>query len=140
MMEVDLNSIKTGDKLPVLKKESVSRVQLAKYAGASGDFNPLHLDDGFAQKIGMDGVIAHGMLVMGFLGQYVMEIAGNKASLTRFKMRFGKITKPEDVISCEGRVKNIANEKMEIELFAVKQNEEVVGAGEATLKVETRNE
>src|SRR5699024_538042 len=128
---IDLTQVKAGDTLPAFEKESITKVQLAKYAGASGDYNPLHLDDEFAKEVGMDCVIAHGMLVMGFLGQYEMEIAANQAKLARFNMRFGKMTKPGDIIICHGNVKDKANKEVTIDLFAVKQDEDVVGTGEA---------
>ena len=63
-------SYKQGDALPELVKEPVSRTQLVKYAGASGDYNPIHYDDEAARAGGLEGVIAHGMLSMGFLGQF----------------------------------------------------------------------
>ncbi|MBT3432967.1 MAG: dehydratase, partial [Nitrospinaceae bacterium] len=62
-------SYKAGDKLPEIIKDPIAKVQLVMYAGASGDFNPIHTDDEAAQARGLKGVIAHGMLSMGFLGQ-----------------------------------------------------------------------
>lgn len=73
---LNYESLHEGQRLEPFIKPPVTKVQLVKYAGASGDFNPLHTDDAFAQEIGMNGVIAHGMLVMGFLGEYVMKLAG----------------------------------------------------------------
>ena len=72
---LELAQLTTGQELPAYIKEPVTKVQLVKYAGASGDFNPLHTDDAFAQKIGLQGPIAHGMLIMGFLGEYVNKLA-----------------------------------------------------------------
>ena len=60
--------MKPGDDLAPLVKEPVTRVQLVQYAGASGDFNPIHWDPERGQEMGLGGVIAHGMLSMGFLG------------------------------------------------------------------------
>ncbi|WP_328820840.1 MaoC/PaaZ C-terminal domain-containing protein [Peribacillus faecalis] len=59
--------------IEAIENDPISKVQLVKYAGASGDFNPLHTDDQFANKAGIDGVIAHGMLSMGLLGKYVRQ-------------------------------------------------------------------
>lgn len=132
-------TLQAGQKLESLVKPAVTKVQLVKYAGASGDFNPLHTDDAFAQSIGMPGVIAHGMLVMGFLGQYVMELAGTKARPTNFKMRFGAMTRPGDVITCSAIVKKIYEEQnrqfIDLELTAEKEPGRVVGFGEITLQV-----
>ncbi|WP_019240963.1 MULTISPECIES: MaoC/PaaZ C-terminal domain-containing protein [Bacillus] len=132
-------NLQVGQTLDPLVKQAVTKVQLVKYAGASGDFNPLHTDDAFAQSIGMPGVIAHGMLVMGFLGQYVMELAADSATLTNFKMRFGAITRPGDEITCSAVVKKIYEDKnkqlVDLELIAEKAPGKVVGVGEATLQV-----
>lgn len=134
-----LKDYQVGEHFEPLAKKPITRVQLAKYAGASGDFNPLHLDDDFAQKIGMKGVIAHGMLIMGFLGEYVMQLAGQDAKITQFKMRFGKMTFLGDQIQCNATVKERyeENEKQFIvlEVTATKNEEEVVGSGIATLQL-----
>ncbi|PID01395.1 dehydratase [Sporosarcina sp. P2] len=134
-----LEDLTVDQKLEPMMKPPITKVQLAQYAGASGDFNPLHLDDGFAQKIGMDGVIAHGMLVMGFLGEYVMKIAGKKARVVNFKMRFGKMTVPGDEIRCSGVVKRTYEEegkrRIALDLTAEKVSGEVVGSGSAILQL-----
>ena len=62
-------AVRVGDELPAVAKAPVDRVQLARYAGASGDFNPMHVDEVYARGMGMPSVYAPGMLVMGFLGQ-----------------------------------------------------------------------
>ena len=95
---VDFSSLEAGDSLPSLTKEPVTKVQLVRYAGASGDFNPLHTDDAVAQKAGLKGVIAQGPLVMGFVGQAIARWA-EKKNLKRLKVRFMGMTFPEDVIT-----------------------------------------
>lgn len=136
---LQFKNLREGQRLAPLVKPPVTKVQLVKYAGASGDFNPLHTDDAFAQSIGMPGVIAHGMLVMGFLGQYVMELAGTSATLTNFKMRFGSMTRPSDEITCSAIVKKVYEEKarqfVDLELYAEKAPGKVVGFGTATLQM-----
>lgn len=130
--------LKEGQHLEPLTKKPITKVQLVKYAGASGDFNPLHTDDEFAQKIGMDGVIAHGMLVMGFLGEYIMELAGDKAEPSRFRMRFGAVTKPGDQITCSATVERVYEQDnhryIDLELKAEKSPGEIVGSGKSTLR------
>ena len=56
---LNYEGLQEGQRLKSLTKPSVTKVQLVKHAGASGDFNPLHTDDDFAKKVGMQGVIAH---------------------------------------------------------------------------------
>ena len=137
-MEIQYEDLKVGQALPVLEKPPVTKVQLVKYAGASGDYNPLHTDDEFAQRIGLNGVVAHGMLIMGFLGQYVMELAGTTAEIKQFKMRFGAMTVPGDSITCSSTVDKIYEEDgmrlAELNLVAEKKPGKVVGSGKATLK------
>ena len=137
-MVLEFESLKEGQQLESLTKESITKVQLVKYAGASGDFNPLHTDDAFARKVGMDGVIAHGMLVMGFLGEYIIGIAGDSAEPSRFRMRFGAVTRPGDQITCSAIVEKIYEEAgeryVDLELKAEKSPGKVVGSGKSTLR------
>ncbi|WP_338656183.1 MaoC/PaaZ C-terminal domain-containing protein [Sporosarcina psychrophila] len=137
-MVLEFESLKEGQQLESLTKQTITKVQLVKYAGASGDFNPLHTDDEFAQKVGMDGVIAHGMLVMGFLGEYVMGIAGDCAEPSRFRMRFGAVTRPGDRITCSAIVEKVYEEVgerfVDLALKAEKAPGEVVGSGKSTLR------
>ena len=132
------DELQEGQELQPLVKPAVTKVQLVKYAGASGDFNPLHTDDEFAQGIGMPGVIAHGMLVMGFLGEYVNSLAGATAAITNLRMRFGAMTRPGDEITCSAVVRNLYEEDgkrfASLELYAQKAAEKVVGSGKAILQ------
>ena len=105
---VDFNGLKVGDSLPPLTKDTITKVQLVRYAGASGDFNPLHTDDGVARKAGLKGVIAQGILVMGFMGQAISGWVRTR-DLKRFKVRLTGMTYPGDVIT----VKAVIREKKE---------------------------
>lgn len=134
-MAVKYENLTTDKKLKTFTKPAITKVQLVKYAGASGDFNPLHTDDATAKKMGMDGVIAHGMLVMGFLGQYVQELAEH-AEIKKINMRFGGMTVPGDEITCSATVKRIYkddNKYVELDLQAEKGSGEIVGFGSAIL-------
>jgi len=139
MEVIELVNLKEGDQLASITKEPISRVQLAQYAGASGDLNPLHLDDDFAKKVGLDGAIAHGMLIMGFLGEYVMQLANKQAKVVNFKMRFGKMTFPGEEIECSGSVKEVfelsGKPHIDLQLSAIKDNGDIVGTGTATLQL-----
>lgn len=135
-LTVQYDDLQTGKQLETFTKPAITKVQLVKYAGASGDFNPLHTDDAAAQKMGMKGVIAHGMLVMGFLGQYVQQLGGN-AEIKKMNMRFGGMTVPGDEITCSATVKKVyeedGNKYVDLDLQAEKTPSEVVGFGSATL-------
>jgi acyl dehydratase len=73
--------------------------QIAAYAEASGDHNPIHLDDDFAQKVGLPGVIAHGMLQMGLLATVAADSAGGATRLRRMSCRFAGMVVPGDTVT-----------------------------------------
>jgi len=96
--------VNVGDAMPELVKGPLQKLQHVMYAGASGDFNPLHTDDDFAKAVGMkDGVIAHGMLIMGIVGQAITGWIPRK-DLKKFGVRFAGMTKPGNTISVTGSV------------------------------------
>jgi acyl dehydratase len=68
----------------------VNRADLVRYAGASGDFNPIHWNERFAQEVGLPGVIAHGMLTMGMAIRIVTEWTGNPGAVVEYGVRFGR--------------------------------------------------
>lgn len=78
---------------------TVTRTDLVKYAGASGDFNPIHWNEAFATGVGLPGVIAHGMFTMGSAVQLVTDWAGDPAAVVDFQTRF---TKPVPVADTTG--------------------------------------
>ena len=73
--------------------------QIAAYAKASGDHNPIHLDDDFARTVGLPGVIAHGLLQMGLLGTVAADAAGGPDKLRRLYCRFGGMVQPGDTVT-----------------------------------------
>ena len=86
---------------PVVSERSVcfTKEQIAAYAQASGDINPIHLDDEFARSVGLPGVIAHGMLQMGLMGVVAAEAAGDPEKLTRLYCRFAGMVVPGDTLT-----------------------------------------
>jgi acyl dehydratase len=95
--------VNVGDEIPPLTKKPVTHLQLVRYAGASGDFNPLHTDPKIGEAIGTGGIIAHGMLIMGFVGQVLSDYVGPQA-LRTFGVRFTGMTHLGDVITCSGKI------------------------------------
>lgn len=102
-MFLTYDSISEGDKVPSLKKDPVTQTQLVRYAGASGDFNPIHTVPDYAKEAGLDGTIAHGMLVMGMLGQMISGWVGVKL-VTKYGVSFKGMTKPGDILTATGEV------------------------------------
>ncbi len=95
--------VQVGDAIPILVKSPLSHLQLVRYAGASGDFNPLHTDPKIGELIGVGGIIGHGMLTMGFVGQMLSDYVG-PAALRKFGVRFKGMTHLDDVITCTGTI------------------------------------
>jgi acyl dehydratase len=131
-------AVRVGDELPALAKSPIDRVQLSRYAGASGDYNPVHVDELYAKSVGMPSVYAPGMLVMGMLGQLVSDW-GRGGQLRRYNVRFIKMVWPADTVVCKGRVtdRHGAGGRYfaEIDLWAENQRGELVMKGAAQLQL-----
>ncbi len=98
--------IEPGAALPVLVQGPITRTHIVKYAGASYDFNPIHHDEQFANKALSGGIIAHGMMVMGYLGKSVAAYLGT-GQFDRFVSRNVAMTRPGDTLRIEGRVEEL---------------------------------
>jgi acyl dehydratase len=127
-----------GEALPELPKDAITKLQLVKYAGASGDYNLIHTDDETARRVGLDGVIAHGMLSMAFLGQYLCWLTGPEA-IRRLTVRFVEMVRPGDVLTCRGRVKALeqdaTGQRLTLELWAENQRAQQVTTGDAEVVI-----
>ncbi|MEW6529914.1 MAG: MaoC/PaaZ C-terminal domain-containing protein [Thermodesulfobacteriota bacterium] len=126
--------VHVGDAMPVLVKAPIDKVQLVRYAGASGDFNPLHFDPEHAKAVGLEGTIAHGMLIMGFVGQAMTNWIPKKY-IRKFGVRFADMTKPGDVVTVTGSVKEKIGKRIVCDLAAKNQDGKllIVGSFEAEL-------
>ncbi|AKM33118.3 hypothetical protein AB870_22465 [Pandoraea faecigallinarum] len=87
---------------------AVTTTQLVRYAGASDDYNRIHYDHAYAQEAGLGGVIAHGMLTMGFMGRAVSDWAGPAAAIVDIEARFNAPVRPGDVVMVVGTVADCA--------------------------------
>lgn len=125
---------KAGDKLPEIVKDPIAKVQLVMYAGASGDFNAIHTDDEAARARGLKGVIAHGMLSMGFLGQ-LAESAFGAGSTRKLEVNFRGMVDAGEVITLRGEVKEVREDSGRqlaiCEIEAVNSAGDIVTSGTA---------
>ena len=96
-------SFTEGETIPAFVVENLTRTDLVRYAGASGDFNPIHHDEGFAKAAGNPTVFGHGMLTAGFLAKCLTDYVG-VGNLRRYQVRFATRVWPGDTITCQGRV------------------------------------
>jgi len=138
---VYFEDVKVGDELPPLVKGPIQQIQLTRYAGASGDFNPIHQDDEFARAAGMGGVFAHGMLSMGFVGQLVTDWAG-AGQVRKLGVRFAGLVRLKDTVTCRGRVlaKSSTDDVnlVDLEVWAENDKGDKVVTGKATVALPTR--
>ena len=95
-----------GSEIPETNIGPFNQNDLVKYAKASGDFNPIHLDKEFAKTMGLDNVIAHGMLIMAHLGKSIAN-SNSVSFLKHFSVQFCSITRLEEKLICKGKVSKI---------------------------------
>jgi len=121
-----------GDELPSFTVENLTRTDFVKYAGSSGDFNPIHHDQTFAEASGNPTVFAMGMLNAGLLSRLVADYAGLE-NLRKYKVRFATRVWPGDSVTCKGKVTKKTAEKgekiIEGEITALNQKGEVAIQG-----------
>jgi acyl dehydratase len=138
---VYVEDVKVGDELPPLVKGPIQQIQLTRYAGASGDFNPIHQDAEFAKAAGMGGVFAHGMLSMGFVAQAVTDWAG-AGRVRKIGVRFAALVRLNDTVTCRGRVVGTSQKDgvslVELDIWAENQKGEKVVTGKATVDLASR--
>ncbi|WP_342514708.1 MaoC/PaaZ C-terminal domain-containing protein [Sporosarcina sp. FSL K6-1522] len=133
---IDWNQAKVGQEFKPLVKPAIEKVQLVKYAGASGDFNLIHTDVETAKQVGLPGTIAHGMLGMGYLGQLCGQLVGTNGFVSRLTVRFSGMIFPGDVLTCRAKVTNKNEEKrtLDLEINLEREPGKALTSGEATLK------
>jgi acyl dehydratase len=100
---VQFDEVQVGEDLPPLSR-TVTVDQIQRYAQASGDHNPIHLDQAFARSAGLPGVIAHGMLTMAFVNQMVTDWLGDRRRVRSLRGRFAGMVLPGDQVTCRGSV------------------------------------
>lgn len=94
-MTITFDTVQIGDAMPPYTSLPITRTQLVRYAGASGDFNPLHHDETFAKLVGFDTVISHGMFIMGLAGEAITSWIDNR-HIRKFSVHFLSMTQPAD--------------------------------------------
>ena len=131
--------VKVGDKKELRRVEDLSRTQIVQYAGASGDYNPLHTDDLFTKEVaGYPTVFAHGMLTMGMTGRVLTDWFGVEA-LKKYGVRFVKQVFPGDTLTTTAEVTDVRDEGGEkvadVSVTTVNQDGDAVLTGAATVRL-----
>lgn len=139
---VYFEDVQEGSELPSIEFPAIHKRQLVQYAGASHDYNLLHTDDDFARKAGMpNGVIAHGMLSMGFAARCLASWAGLK-NVRKISVRFTAPTEPGDVVTAGGRVvrklQEAGENRVVCEIYTSTQKGVTTTKGEGVVALPTR--
>jgi acyl dehydratase len=132
---VNLAEVRVGDALPEVS-ETIERLDLVRYAGASGDFNPIHWSDEIARAVGLPGVIAHGMYSMGVATRMLTAWAGDPAAIRRLKVRFSNMIEPGQTLTAKGEVAEADGGRVLVRFHAEdEKGEKVLSKGEAELEL-----
>jgi len=123
-----------GDTHETVVVDDLKRTQIVQYAGASGDYNPLHTDEIFATKVaGYPSVFAHGMLTMGMTGRVVTDLVGVEG-LLKFGGRFTSQVFPGDTLTVRATVESVEDEVVSFKLSTVNQDGTEMFSGYAAPK------
>ena len=135
-MPLNASKLKVGDVHSARLVDDLTRTQIVQYAGASGDYNPLHTDEVFTTKVaGYPSVFAHGMLTMGMTGKMLTDYVGD-ARLTKYGVRFTSQVFPGDTLDSTATVKSVENGVAEFDVKTVNQNGVEVLSGYAAARVD----
>ena len=139
-MSLKASELKVGDSRTVVIVEDLTRTQIVMYAGASGDYNPLHSDDKFTKEIaGYPSVFAHGMLSMGMTGRVLTDWVGD-GRLTKYGVRFTKQVFPGATLTTTATVTEIRSDGgtnfADFSVVTVDQDGDPVVTGSATARLD----
>lgn len=128
----DLN---VGDQIPELKV-TPDKYLPHRYAGASGDFNPIHIDPEFAKMVGLPGTILHGLYMMGLVARANAAVAGgDPRALKRLSVQFRGMGAPETEIAVSGTVKSVEGDRVVIDTVAAQGDNQTIRNAEAELRL-----
>jgi acyl dehydratase len=139
-MALSAKQLKVGDTHSERVVDNLTRTQIVQYAGASGDYNPIHTDEVYTTKVaGYPSVFAHGMLTMGMTGKMLTNYVGD-GRLSTFGVRFTKQVWPGDSLTATATVEAIREEDgkhvVDLRLSTVNQNGEEVLSGSASASID----
>jgi len=130
-----MSELSAGDAIPELKT-TPDKYLPHRYAGASGDFNPIHIDPEFAKAVGLPNTILHGLYMMGLTARAATEAAGgDPESLKRLSVQFRGMGAPETEIVVSGEVKSVEEGKATIEVVAAQGENVTIRNAEAEVEL-----
>jgi acyl dehydratase len=125
-------NVKVGDEIPELVKDPTTR-QLVQYAGAQGDFYEIHYDQEYARSVALPGVILHGLLKAGFLGQLVTDWLGDRGRLVTLEVSYRGVDMPGHPYRCRGKVTNVDGGNVDLEIWGEDSSGKRTTVGTATV-------
>jgi acyl dehydratase len=135
-MALNASDLNVGDTYSECLVENLSRTQIVQYAGASGDYNPLHSDEVYTTQVaGYPSVFAHGMLTMGMTGRMVTNYVGD-GRLNKYGVRFTNQVWPGDTLNSTATVEEVADGVVKLKLETTNQDGAVVVSGYAEARVD----
>lgn len=130
----DLSSLAEGDSLDELRV-TPDKYLPHRYAGASGDFNPIHIDPEFARAVGLPGNILHGLYGMAQVARAQTEAAGDPRALKRLSVQFRGMGAPEEEIVVTTSVKSVGDRQLVTQTEAAQGENRIIRNAEATLSL-----
>ena len=124
-----------GDEIPTLKI-TPDKYLTVRYAGASGDFNPIHIDDDFARQVGLPGKILHGLWTMAQVARAQTEAAGGPHTLKRLAVTFRGMGVPEREITITGSVDSVDDGVAIVHAVAEQDGRAIIRNAEAELRID----
>ena len=135
-MALKASELNVGDTFEERLVEDLKRTQIVMYAGASGDYNPVHTDEVFTKEVaGYPSVFAHGMLTMGMTGKLLTNVVGD-GRLTEYGVRFTSQVFPGDTLDAKATVTAVADGIVDLDVSTVNQNGVEVLKGSAKARVD----
>ena len=135
-MALNASELNAGDTYTERLVEALKRTQIVMYAGASGDYNPVHTDEVFTTEVaGYPSVFAHGMLTMGLTGKMLTNYVGD-GRLTEFGVRFTNQVFPGDTLDATATVVGVEDGIVELNVATVNQKGVQVAMGTAKARVD----
>jgi acyl dehydratase len=131
--------VNAGDAIPELKT-TPDRFLTVRYAGASGDFNPIHIDEDFAKQVGLPGKILHGLWTMAQVARAQTEAAGGPQALQRLAVQFRGMGVPEAEVEVTGEVREVRDGVAVIDTRAVQNGKAIIRNAEAEVRLPTIQE
>ena len=135
-MALSATNLKAGDTYTECQVEDLSRTQIVMYAGASGDYNPVHTDEKFTKEVaGYPSVFAHGMLTMGMTGRMLTNYVGD-GRLTKYGVRFTSQVWPGDTLNSTATVVDVTDGIVNLSVETTNQDGALVLSGYAAARVD----